>query len=393
MPSQTIDIDRKRKTANRAISIASAVIALVVIMGTMARLRMEGFHPVFPIMWLGSIFALLPLALFERTSARSKSIYLWAAWSLMAFGAFLMFGIGSAGMVFFLVASTFAAINLKFKTVLILILIKANILFLIIFYFFSAGGLPIPPQGIMFFEQPHIWFVHTIIITIAAIAIVYVTTASTKLYADLASETEENFYFGIGLLSLSHDTETGSHLERVASYSKLLLEKYLEANHVNNIGFTPHELAIASKLHDLGKISISADLLQKKGKLTKGEFEVIKTHTSVGAELIDQMLQKTDNALAGKLSLARDVALSHHENWDGSGYPKGIKGSEIPLAARLVTICDVYDALRSERPYKKALSHNETLKIMDAERAKFDPKLYELFIKYSNNFAGIYENS
>jgi len=304
-----------------------------------------------------------------------------------------MFGIGSAGIVFFLVAATFAALNLEFKTVLFLIILKSAVLFFIVYYFSVRDGLPIPPQGIIFFQQPHIWIIHTLIITIAAVAIVYVTTAWTNLYANLAARTEENFYFGIGLLSLAHDTETGSHLERVARYSKLISEKYMQLLSDTRLTFSSDELAVASKLHDLGKISIAADILQKNGKLTKDEFEIIKTHTNIGAELIDQMLQKTDDASTSKLLLAKEVALNHHENWDGTGYPNGLKGHEIPLSARLVAVCDVYDALRSERPYKRAFAHNEALRIMDHERFKFDPQIFNLFLENAENFREIFEDS
>jgi len=391
--NQVQETNNQRQKANRAITIASGFIAAVVVMGTLARFRMEGFHPVFPIMWLGSFFAFLPLVFFRRTSGRAKSVYLWASWTLMAFGAFLMFGIGSAGIVFFLVAATFAALNLEFKTVLFLIILKSAALFFIVYYFSVRDGLPIPPQGIIFFQQPHIWIIHTLIITIAAVAIVYVTTAWTNLYANLAARTEENFYFGIGLLSLAHDTETGSHLERVARYSKLISEKYMQLLSDTRLTFSSDELAVASKLHDLGKISIAADILQKNGKLTKDEFEIIKTHTNIGAELIDQMLQKTDDASTSKLLLAKEVELNHHENWDGTGYPNGLKGHEIPLSARLVAVCDVYDALRSERPYKRAFAHNEALRIMDHERSKFDPQIFNLFLENAENLSEIFEDS
>jgi HD-GYP domain-containing protein (c-di-GMP phosphodiesterase class II) len=305
----------------------------------------------------------------------------------MAFGAFLMFGIGSAGMIFFLVATSFAALNFTFKQVLALIFLKAAILLTIIAVFTSKGTLPIPPQGISFFQQPHIWVVHTLIISVAAVAIVYVSTVWNSLNAKLAQKTEESFYTGIGLLSLAHDTETGSHLKRVSAYAKIMFENYRRRNPEISRNYSGHDLAIATQLHDIGKILIPASILQKPSKLSAEEFAQVQTHTVLGAELIDQIISKSEGLLAERLNLAREIARSHHENWDGTGYPSGLKGEDIPLSGRIVTICDVYDALRSQRPYKAAYTHQETMKIMEDEKYKFDPILYDIFKSNSEKFS------
>ena len=386
MPLET-SLEVTRRKANRAISSASALIAVIVILATTLRMRMEGFHFVFPFMWAGATLATIPTIFSNQMSYQTKSLSLWLSWSLMAFGAFLMFGIGSAGMIFFLVATSFAALNFTFKQVLALIFLKASILLTIIAVFTSKGTLPIPPQGISFFQQPHIWVVHTLIISFAAVAIVYVSTVWNSLNAQLAQKTEESFYTGIGLLSLAHDTETGSHLKRVSAYAKILFENYRRRNPEISRNYSGHDLAIATQLHDIGKISIPASILQKPSKLSAEEFAQVQTHTVLGAELIDQIISKSEGLLAERLNLAREIARSHHENWDGTGYPSGLKGEDIPLSGRIVTICDVYDALRSQRPYKAAYTHQETMQIMEDEKYKFDPILYDIFKSNSEKFS------
>lgn len=381
-----------RKKANAAISIASALIAVVVIIGTLLRLRMEGFHLVFPIMWVGSALSILPLILINKISYQAKSFSLWLSWTLMSFGAFLMFGIGSAGMIFFLVASTFAALNFPFRRVVVLIAIKTAILLAGIFYFSMFKSLPVPPQGIAFFQQPHIWVVHTFLISIAAVAIVYVTTVWSQLNQYLAQETEKSFYNGIGLLSLAHDTETGSHLARVSAYCEIIATEYKKRHPEKSGGLNVEDLAVGAQLHDIGKISIPASVLQKPGKLDPTEIALIKMHTTAGAELISQIIDKSPGLPTRRLRIAKEIALSHHENWNGSGYPNGLSGYSIPLSGRLVTVCDVYDALRSKRPYKPAFSHAQAIEIMKQETHKFDPDVFAIFEEENLKFAEVFED-
>jgi len=391
MPTQLDQFDTTRRKANFAISIASALIACVVIIGTLLRLRMEGFQMVFPLMWTGSALSIAPLILINKISYQAKSFSLWLSWTFMAFGAFLMFGIGSAGMIFFLVATTFAALNFKFSQVLALIAVKGSILLAATFFFSQTTGLPIPPQGIIFFQQPHIWIVHTFIVAIAAVAIVYVTTVWNQLNQQLLEDTELSFYNGIGLLSLAHDTETGEHLARVTAYTRLLAEEYSKRHPDKSSNLNVQDLSLAAQLHDVGKITIPATVLQKPGKLSHDEFTLVKTHTTAGAQLIEQIIEKASGLQVERLKLAKEVALSHHENWDGSGYPLGLFGSNIPLSGRLITIVDVYDALRSKRPYKEPFSHAEAVQTIENEAHKFDPEILATFKDINIEFAKIFE--
>ena len=151
-----------------------------------------------------------------------------------------------------------------------------------------------------------------------------------------------------------------------------------------------HMLQEACLLHDIGKASIPDSILLKPGKLTREEFDEVKKHTLIGAETIEQMLPQLQNSRI--LKMAIDIALSHHERWDGKGYPNGLKGDEIPLSAQIVAVCDVYDALRSERPYKPALSHEDSMLEMRREcGTQFNPALCDAFFHCAEEIRHIYE--
>lgn len=171
----------------------------------------------------------------------------------------------------------------------------------------------------------------------------------------------------LGLAAEYKDNETGLHVQRMAEYTRLLA---LE------LGFSPanaETLASAAPMHDIGKLGIPDAILCKPGKLTDEEFEVIKSHPLIGA----QILEHPDSEL---LTVAREVALYHHEKWDGSGYPEGLAGENIPIAARIASIADVYDALISVRPYKKAWSTEQALALFEEQKGKhFDPNVVEAF--------------
>ncbi|MGE7272382.1 HD-GYP domain-containing protein [Brevibacillus panacihumi] len=163
--------------------------------------------------------------------------------------------------------------------------------------------------------------------------------------------------------------ETGNHVKRVAEYSKLLTCKY---------GLSEEEaelLRIASPMHDIGKIAIPDAILTKNGKLTDEEFEVMKTHADIGYHLLK-------NSNMRILKAAAIIAQQHHEKWDGSGYPNGLRGEEIHLYARITAIADVFDALGSERVYKKAWDLPRILDLFHKERGRhFDPDLVDLFFE------------
>lgn len=177
----------------------------------------------------------------------------------------------------------------------------------------------------------------------------------------------------LSFIAENYDQETGNHIERVGFLSAFVAEKFgLESEKVKLI-------KVFAPLHDIGKILIPQNILNKKGRLTDEEFEIVKKHTIYGAKLIgnDPFFE-----------VARNIALYHHEKYDGSGYPYGLRGDEIPIEAQIVALIDVYDALRSERPYKKSYSHFEALEILfkGDERTShlhFNPRLLSILLKYS----------
>jgi len=166
-----------------------------------------------------------------------------------------------------------------------------------------------------------------------------------------------------------HDTDTKEHVSRMSLTSRLIGLRY---------GLTDREadlLSFAAGMHDLGKTEVPVSLLLKPGKLDRYEWAVMKTHTTIGADIIGTQYSEP-------LKTARIVALTHHERWDGSGYPNRLRGEQIPLYARIVAISDVFDALTSERPYKRAWSGREAAEeIKRGSGTHFDPTLVPLFLE------------
>ena len=163
------------------------------------------------------------------------------------------------------------------------------------------------------------------------------------------------------------DEDTGNHVIRMAKYSRLIAEQ---------LGFNKEDAEIiemAAPMHDIGKIGIRDEILLKPGKLTPDEFEIMKTHTLIGHEILKDSPSQF-------LQMGSVIALSHHEKFDGTGYPHGKKGDEIPIEARIVAVADVYDALVSERPYKHAWSMETAIEYMERQKGKhFDPDVLNAF--------------
>jgi putative two-component system response regulator len=199
--------------------------------------------------------------------------------------------------------------------------------------------------------------------------------------------------FGLAKLAEIRDTDTGKHLERIRELCRLFaselhtLPKY--QNHVDNDYVV--RIFQASPLHDVGKVGIPDHILLKPGKLTPEEFEIMKTHTVIGAKTLMDVRQRFPNNQFVKMGIK--IALSHHERWDGKGYPEGLLGDNIPLSARIMTIVDVYDAVRSKRVYKPPVSHEETCKIILAGAgSQFDPELVNIFASLRPRFQEIWED-
>jgi len=183
------------------------------------------------------------------------------------------------------------------------------------------------------------------------------------------------------------DTTTGGHIERTQHYLRMLVEFSIEQNvYAEDMRSWDLELLVlSSQLHDVGKVSIRDKILIKRGKLTFEEFEEMKKHTLYGVDIIRRIERAaTENEF---LFYAEIMAGSHHEKWDGSGYPYGLRGEDIPLQGRLMAMVDVYDALTNERPYKKAFSHEQSVEIIASEAGvHFDPLIAGVFLTYEKEF-------
>ncbi len=179
------------------------------------------------------------------------------------------------------------------------------------------------------------------------------------------------------------DEDTGAHVQRISHYSREL------ARMLGLDDMSVEQIFFASPMHDIGKIGIPDHILLKPGSLTPDEWEIMKGHTSMGAKILG-------NSKSACLKMGAEIALNHHERWDGGGYPNGKRGEAIPLTARIMHICDIYDALRSKRPYKPAFDHVKTMAIMtDGDNRTrpehFDPALFALFRQNHQSFRDIFE--
>lgn len=174
-----------------------------------------------------------------------------------------------------------------------------------------------------------------------------------------------------------YDRDTGLHIKRIKLYSKVIA---IELNYSKEF---ISEIELTSSLHDIGKIFISKNILNKKGKLTEKEFKIMKKHSLYGKYILNYL---------GFGNVAKNIAESHHEYFNGNGYPNNLKGEEIPIEARIVSLADVYDALRQKRCYKEAFSHEKTVNILKSlSGEQFDKKVVDSFLKNQYEFKIIFE--
>jgi putative two-component system response regulator len=206
----------------------------------------------------------------------------------------------------------------------------------------------------------------------------------------LSLESRDLVIFSLAKLAEARDPETGAHLERIREYCRVLGRQLCEWGRHGDLvdGAYVHLLYITSPLHDIGKVGIPDAVLLKPGKLTPEEFDVMKQHAVIGGTTLSAAAAAHPRAMY--LQMARDIAITHHEKWDGSGYPNGLRGEEIPLCGRIVALADVYDALTTARVYKPAFSHEKAKGIILEGRGKhFDPEIVEAFLANEQQFIEI----
>ncbi len=204
----------------------------------------------------------------------------------------------------------------------------------------------------------------------------------------LKLESQEELIFSLAKLAEFRSDETGYHLERVQLYTRVIGSDISKQHPELKLSLsTTEEYSRLSPLHDIGKVAIPDNILHKPGKLTDEEFEIMKTHASIGGKLIKEIYEKTGSPY---LWFAYQIAMFHHEKYNGSGYPFGKKGDEIPLVARIMAVTDVNDALTSDRCYKKAFPHEKAKSIIvEGKGEHFDPIIVDSFLRQEESFLAI----
>lgn len=205
-------------------------------------------------------------------------------------------------------------------------------------------------------------------------------------------QSKDLLIFALAKLADCRDTYTGNHLRRVSFYSKILAETlhgFIDAPPELDTTLITH-IFQTSTLHDIGKVAVPDRILLKQGRLTEDEFEIMKSHTRRGYDTLIEASQKAPHA--AYLKIAAEIALHHHERYDGQGYPDGLAGEEIHIACRIFSLADVYDALVTQRPYKEEYSHQRAMEIIRAgEGTHFDPMVCEAFYICEQQFYDISE--
>ncbi|MEM9187309.1 MAG: HD domain-containing phosphohydrolase [Planctomycetota bacterium] len=200
-------------------------------------------------------------------------------------------------------------------------------------------------------------------------------------------KTRNGLIFGLAKLAESRDTDTGEHLDRIRRYVTILAEQLMKDGLAIDQDYVDN-LALASSLHDIGKVGVPDSVLLKPGRLDADEREVIETHAEIGGDCLQALGERLGED--DFLQLAKEIAYGHHERWDGDGYPFKVAGELIPLSARIVAVADVYDALRSKRPYKDGMPHEQARAILlEGSGAHFDPLVVEAFLASEHHFTEV----
>lgn len=227
---------------------------------------------------------------------------------------------------------------------------------------------------------------HFVEMVVASAIFVTITILSRSLLNTVNMRNDEiksiqnNLVFSFADMIESRDGTTGEHVKRTSKIVELIIEKISKDPDLYQEAFKDRELqliAMSAPLHDIGKMKVPDAILSKPGKLTDEEFNIIKTHPLEGAKIIDKTMTNLEDPFY--VGIARDMALYHHEKWNGKGYPKGLCGEEIPVSARIMAVADVFDALCSKRSYKDAFSMDDAYKIMnDSKGTHFEPALVDI---------------
>jgi putative two-component system response regulator len=203
-------------------------------------------------------------------------------------------------------------------------------------------------------------------------------------------ETRDIALLTLGRLAESRDTETGRHLERISAFSSRLARALASNGGPSLEQEFIDQIEASSALHDIGKVAVPDSILLKPGALTEDEWAVMRTHTTIGGDTLRGIIERYEGH--DYLDMAMDIAYSHHERWDGTGYPSGLAEEQIPQAARIVAACDAYDAITSERPYEPVCTHEEAMRRIETDSGThFDPAVVKALVTCADDFKSIRE--
>lgn len=294
---------------------------------------------------------------------------------------FYILGPTGAGIMWIMSAALISALLLG--TTGSLMVFGLNTLTMIIFYVLMSAEI-FPWQ-----ETMPIKSIAWVIIATNFIVVNLIIIVANSIYLngfeemlERSNETRDATIIGLAKLAEYKDPDTGYHLNRIQSIVSMITKRLSTIPQYKNYLNDEYckDISLSCALHDIGKVGIPDAILLKPGPLTAKEFDVIKTHPQMGAQVIKEIEKKIHGH--SFYNLSREIAMFHHEKWDGSGYPNGLKGEEIPLSARITAIADVYDALLSQRPYKEAFTQEKALQIIkDSRGTHFDPVICDVFIK------------
>jgi response regulator RpfG family c-di-GMP phosphodiesterase len=206
-------------------------------------------------------------------------------------------------------------------------------------------------------------------------------TKNIKEQSEAISELQRGLIMTMADMVEGRDSDTGNHIRKTAAYARIIMDGLRDRGYYSEqlTDKFVHDVERSAPLHDIGKISVSDVILNKPGKLTEEEFEIMKTHTTAGKELLDKVIDTVNGE--SYLDEGRNLAAYHHEKWNGTGYPEGLAGEDIPLSARIMAIADVFDAVSSKRCYKDAIPFDKAVSIIKEDSGThFDPKCVEAFM-------------
>lgn len=311
-------------------------------------------------------------------------------------GGFLFYAIGvvllgllgprGAGYVWLLSASILTSLLLGNFAALVAAVL--TMLTLGVFYIFLRKGL-IDWSG--YGIDSAAWLITSVNIMLLDVVILLGITILSRGFKSLIArsvETRNASIVGLAKLAEHRDNDTGIHLMRIQHYVVLLARELARSPAYHHYITEDYieDLRISSILHDIGKVGVNDAILLKPGPLSEAEFEVIKEHPRIGGDVISEI----EKGITGVslYTLGKEIALSHHERWDGTGYPEGLAGADIPLSARIAALADVYDALTSKRVYKEPIPHQDVVRMIVAGKGtQFDPEIVDAFIRISKQFA------